>query len=199
MAEMKKQATKAKKSLALEHIEKAILLIRGQRVMMDRDLAKLYGVTTKAFKQAVKRNIDRFPPDFMFILSHQELTNLRSQFVTSSLPQWGGARYKPMAFTEQGVAMLSSILRSKRAVQVNIEIMRAFVRLREMASTQKKLAAKLNELERKIESHDESIKAIFEAIHQLMTPPERPRKQIGFKVKEKRATYSGSKKTEDHS
>ena len=193
---MNKRTAKNKKSLVpVQQIEKAILLIRGQRVMLDRDLAELYGVTTKAFKQAVKRNIDRFPPDFMFILSHQEFTNLRSQFVTSSSPQWGGARYKPMAFTEQGVAMLSSVLRSKRAVQVNIEIMRAFVRLRDMASTQKKLAVKLNELERRIKRHDESIQAIFEAIHQLMTPPEKRTKKIGFEVKEKCATYGGSKKT----
>jgi hypothetical protein len=107
---------KQKTVVPAERVEKAILLIRGQKVMLDRDLAELYGVATKVLKQAVKRNIDRFPSDFMFVLSRQEFTNLKSQIVTSSLPQWGGARYQPIAFTEQGVAMLSSVLRSKRAV-----------------------------------------------------------------------------------
>jgi len=171
---------KQKTLVTVQHIEKAILLIRGQKVMLDRDLAELYGVPTKVLKQAVKRNIDRFPSDFMFVLSRQEVANLKSQIVTSSLPQWGGARYQPMAFTEQGVAMLSSVLNSKQAIKVNILIMRAFVRLREVVSTHKKLSVKLNELESKIEKHDESIQAIFEAIRQLMTPPEKPRKKIGF-------------------
>ena len=166
----------------IEKIESRIYEIRGQRIMLDRDLAELYGVRTKALKQAVSRNTERFPSDFMFILTYQEFVNLRSQIVTSSSRQWGGTRYKPMAFTEQGVAMLSSVLRSKRAVQVNIEIMRAFVRLREMLSTHKELARKLKELEDRLEKHDEDIGLIFEAIRELMTPPDKPTKKIGFEV-----------------
>jgi phage regulator Rha-like protein len=137
--------------------------------------------------QSVKRNIDRFPEDFMFQLSVEEFENLKSQIVTSS---WGGMRRaRPYAFTEQGVAMLSSVLRSKRAVQVNIEIMRAFVRLREMLATHKELARKFGELEERISDHDEKIEAIFEAIRQLMTPPEKKRKKIGFEVREGSVQY----------
>lgn len=169
-------------AIRIEKIESRIYEIRGQRIMLDRDLAELYGVRTKALKQAVSRNIERFPPDFMFILTYQEFANLRSQIVTSSSRQWGGTRYKPMAFTEQGVAMLSSVLRSKRAVQVNIEIMRAFVRLREVLLAHKDLARKLEELEHKIEKHDEDIGLIFEAIRELMTPPDTPPKKIGFET-----------------
>ena len=168
--------------IPIEKIESRIYEIRGQRIMFDRDLAELYGVRTKALKQAVSRNIERFPPDFMFILTYQEFANLRSQIVTSSSRQWGGTRYKPMAFTEQGVAMLSSVLRSKRAAQVNIEIMRAFVRLREMLSTHKELAQKIAELEERLGEHDEQIQVIFEAIHQLMSPPDKPPKKIGFET-----------------
>jgi hypothetical protein len=192
---MKKRATKDKKSLVpVEQIENAILLIRGQKVMLDRDLAELYGVETRTLKQAVRRNSKRFPPDFMFELTKEELENWRSQIVISNRDRMG-LRYKPMAFTEHGVAMLSSVLNSDRAIDVNIQIMRAFLRLRDMLATQKQLAQKLGELERKFESHDESIRAIFEAIHQLMTPPEKARKEIGFKVKEKRPAYRKSKKT----
>ena len=161
-----------------ELIEKKIYLIRGHRVMLDSDLAELYGVETKMLVRAVKRNIDRFPPDFMFQLTKEEFDNLRCHFGTSS--QWGGRRYLPYAFTEQGVAMLSSVLRSKRAIQVNIAIMRVFVRLRQILSTHKELAYKLSELERKIEKHDEEIKAIFDAIRQLMAPSEKPKRKIGF-------------------
>jgi hypothetical protein len=172
----------------VERIQQTIFLIRGQKVILDRDLAQLYGIPTKALKQAVRRKIRRFPEDFMFELTKKEFENWRSQIVTSKGDKMG-LRYKPMAFTEQGVAMLSSGLNSGRAIEVNIAIMRAFVRLREVVSTHKKLALKLRELERKIEGHDESIQAIFEAIHQLMKPPEKPRKKIGFEVKEKRAGY----------
>ena len=172
--------------IATEKIEQAILLVRGQKIMLDHDLAGLYGVSTKALKQAVRRNIDRFPSDFMFELTHLESANLRSQFVTSSSPQWGGARYKPMAFTEQGVAMLSSVLRSKRAVQVNIEIMRAFVRLRQMLSAHKDLERKLAALEKK---YDRQFRVVFEAIRALMAPPEPKKKKIGFHVRERRAAY----------
>jgi hypothetical protein len=125
----------------------------------------------------------------MFLLTYQEFANLRSQFVTSSFSEWGGTRYRPMAFSEQGVAMLSSVLRSNRAVQVNIEIMRAFVRLREMLAAHKELARKLGELEARLSEHDEQIQAIFEAITQLMAPPDRPPKKIGFEVSEKSPTY----------
>ena len=162
----------------IEAIERKIYLIRGQKVMLSTDLAQLYDVEPRVLVQAVKRNIERFPEDFMFQLSVEEFTNLKSQIVISS---WGGARRaKPYAFTEQGVAMLSSVLRSERAIQVNIAIMRTFVKLREMLSTHKELAQKLNELERKVEKHDADIHAVFEAIRQLMTPPAKPKRQIGF-------------------
>lgn len=171
-----------------EVIEKRILMIRGQKVMLDSHLAELYGVETKALKRAVKRNVARFPQDFCFELSIDEVENLRYQFGTSS---WGGRRYAPFAFTEQGIAMLSSVLHSKKAVQVNIEIMRAFVRLREIMSSHKDLARKLEEMERK---YDAQFKVVFEAIRELMNPPAKPNKQIGFQVKEARATYSTRRK-----
>ncbi len=156
-------------------IESAILLLRGQRVMLSTDLAQLYGVEPRVLVQAVKRNIERFPPDFMFQLSRDEAARLKSQSVTSS---WGGIRRAmPYAFTEQGVAMLSSVLRSPRAVQVNIEIMRAFVRLRQLLATHADLAQRLDELERK---YDKQFRVVFDAIRQLMTPPEPKRTRIGF-------------------
>ncbi|MCX5687791.1 MAG: ORF6N domain-containing protein [Candidatus Omnitrophica bacterium] len=162
-----------------EVIEQKIFMIRGHKVMLDRDLAKLYGVETKVLIQAVKRNIERFPEDFMFQLTEDEFNNLRSQFVTSS---WGGTRYLPYVFTEQGVAMLSSVLNSAIAIQVNITIMRAFVKLRQILSINKELAHKLAELERKTEKHNVEIQAIFEAIRKLMAPvPVKPKPQIGFK------------------
>ena len=138
--------------IPIERIQKAIFLIRGQKVMLDKDLAELYFVSTSALNKAVTRNIDRFPPDFMFRLTSEEFSDLKFHFGTSS---WGGTRKRPRAFTEQGVAMLSSVLRSKRAVQVNIEIMRAFVRLREILSTHTELARKLEVLEKRIGEHDE--------------------------------------------
>jgi hypothetical protein len=155
--------------------EKRILLIRGLRVLLDSELAELYEVETKALVQAVKRNRTRFPSDFMFQLTQQELTILRSQTVTSS--QWGGRRALPYAFTEQGVAMLSSVLRSDRAVQVNIAIMRAFVRLREMLLSNADLARRLDALEQK---YDAQFRVVFDAIRQLMTPPEPGARRIGF-------------------
>jgi hypothetical protein len=160
-----------------EIVEKKIFLIRGHRVMLDRDLAQLYGVKTGNLNKAVDRNIDRFPVDFMFRLTQVEFKNLIFHFGTSS---WGGTRKMPRAFTEQGVAMLSSVLKSKRAIYVNIAIMRAFVKLREILSTHKELAHKLNELERKIEKHDAEIRGIFEAIRQLMKPPASHPRKIGF-------------------
>jgi phage regulator Rha-like protein len=160
----------------IERIEQAILLIRGHKVMLDADLAVLYGVQTKVLVQAVKRNLARFPEDFMFQLTKEEFDDLRSQSVTSS--SWGGRRYPPYAFTEQGVAMLSSVLHSERAVQVNIQIMRTFVKLRRLLATHEDLARKLDALERK---YDRQFKVVFDAIRELMNPPApKPRRRIGF-------------------
>ena len=173
--------------ITTDNIEQLIFLIRGEKVMLSTHLADLYGVESRVLVQAVKRNIDRFPEDFMFQLTDKEFNNLKSQIVISS---WGGMRRaKPYAFTEQGVAMLSSVLRSNRAIEVNIAIMRAFVQLRKTISSHDKLARKFVELERHLESHDEQIQAIFEAIRQLMSPPAKSSKKIGFVVKEKQATY----------
>jgi len=157
-------------------IEKQIYIIRGIKVMLDKDLAKLYGVKTKALNQSVRRNIKRFPEDFMFLLSRQEILNL-SQIVTSS-----NIKHSPniLAFTEQGVAMLSSVLRSEKAIQVNIAIMRVFIRLKQITSTHKEFNTKLNELERKIKNHDADITNIFEALRKLMSPEIKTSKKIGF-------------------
>jgi len=162
-----------------EVIDKKIYLIRGHKVMLDADLARLYGVETRDLNKAVTRNLDRFPMDFMFQLTKKEAQNLMFQIGTSS---WGGVRKLPRVFTEQGIAMLSTVLRSKKAIHVNIAIMRAFVKLRQILSTHKELVHKLNELERKFEKHDTEIQSIFEAIRQLMAPPQgKPRRIIGFK------------------
>jgi len=161
----------------LERIERSILLIRGHKVILDRDLALMYGVTTGNLNKAVSRNLDRFPADFMFSLTRKEFENLKFHFGTSS---WGGTRKPPRAFTEQGVAMLSSVLRSQRAVRVNIEIMRAFVRLRQMLATHADLARRLDELENK---YDAQFRVVFDAIRELMAPPpEPPGKRIGFQL-----------------
>lgn len=158
-----------------ERIERKIYLLRRQKVMLSTDLALLYAVEPRALVQAVKRNRERFPSDFMFQLNTKEFRDLKSHFVTSG---WGGLRRaKPYAFTEQGVAMLSSVLKSRNAIRVNIEIMRAFVRLRAILSTHKALARKLNALERK---YDHQFKVVFDAIHQLMAPPPAREKRIGF-------------------
>lgn len=162
-----------------ETIESKIYLIRGQKVMMDHDLADLYGVPTGNLNRQVRRNADRFPEDFMFQLSKKELDNLICQFGTSR-SKWGGMRKLPYAFTEQGIAMLSSVLRSKRAVRVNIIIMRAFVKIRYFLYTHKDLSDKLDKLEQKVSGHDAEIKAIFDAIRQLMLPPAKETKKIGF-------------------
>jgi hypothetical protein len=162
----------------LERIERAIYLIRGEKVLLDEDLARLYGVETRVLNQAIKRHHRRFPADFMFKLSPREFANLKSQSVTSS---WGGRRKLPLAFTEQGVAMLSSVLNSERAVGVNILIMRAFVRLRKLLAANEALYRKLNELERKLQHHDQAIAVIFDEIRKLMEPPpEEPKGRIGF-------------------
>ena len=178
---------KPKAIVPVERIEKAILFIRGEKVLLDRDLAELYGVETRVLNQAVGRNIKRFPKDFMFELTRDEIMRI-SQTVTS--PQIKYSK-RVHAFTEQGVAMLSSVLRSDRAIEVNIAIMRAFVKLRQMISSNKKLRLKIEEMEKK---YDEQFKIVFEAIAELMTPPERPRKKIGFDIKEPSAQYGRGKR-----
>jgi phage regulator Rha-like protein len=161
--------------LPIELIEKKILIIRGEKVMLDSDLAELYGVEVKHLKRQVRRNITRFPEDFMIQLSKEEYDSLRCHFGT--LKRGEHSKYLPYAFTEQGVAMLSSVLNSERAIQVNILIMRAFVKLREMLATHKDLAKKLEDMERK---YDAQFKVVFDAIRELMKPPEPKKRQIGF-------------------
>ena len=189
-----------KSLIPIERIEQSILLIRGHKIMLDGDLATLYGVSTKVLNQAVKRHRDRFPEDFMFQLTMEEAktwwseiveTRLRSQSVT--LKRRGQhIKYRPYAFTEHGILMLSSVLNSERAIQVNIEIMRAFVRLRQMLSSNRELAKRLDELERK---YDAQFKVVFDAIRELMRPsePEPPKKRIGFLVGERHVPYDSSK------
>lgn len=166
----------------IELIERRIYFIRDQKVMLDADLAEMYQVTTFNFNKAVKRNIDRFPEDFMFQLTKEEAESLRFQIGMSKPQGRGGRRYLPYAFTEQGVAMLSSVLNSERAVQVNIAIMRAFVQLRQMLQSNEELNRKLTALEKK---YDAQFKVVFDAIRQLMTPPAQPRNRIGFRTEEK--------------
>lgn len=161
------------------NIENRIFLIRGCRVMFDSDLAAMYGTTTGRLNERVRRNLKRFPPDFMFQLSRAEFNDLISQSAISS-SNWGGRRKLPLAFTQEGVAMLSGILNTSRAIRVNIAVMRAFVKLRETLMLRKDLALKLDRLERKIETHDEQIRSVFEAIRELMTVPEEPKRRIGF-------------------
>ncbi len=172
-------AKKAGGALATDALASRILLIQGHRVMLDADLAALYGVQTKVLVQAVKRNLARFPQDFMFQLSSVEWANLRSQIVTSSSGH-GGRRTVPYAFTEQGVAMLSSVLGSERAIAVNIEIMRAFVRMRDLLASNKELAKRFADLEqrleRRLDDHDQAIADILDAIRQLMRPPDPPKR-----------------------
>lgn len=176
--------------IPVEWIEQAIYLIRGQRVMLDKDLAEIYGVPTKALNQAVKRNRERFPADFMFQLTQgetDESRHSRSQFVT--LKRGQNIKYLPYVFTEHGAIMLANVLNSSKAVRASIAVVRAFVRIRETLALHKKLAVKLSELERKIVNHDESIRTLFDAIRQLVMPPEKPRRRIGFGAGERRARY----------
>ncbi len=177
---------------AVMSVEQSIYLIRGMRVMLDVDLARLYGVPNKALKRAVRRNLERFPQDFAFTLSREEHQALRRQIGT--LKRGEHAKYLPYAFTEQGVAMLSSVLHSPRAIRVNIAIMRVFVRIRATLATHKQLAGRLAELEQKIAQHDEAIRALFDAIRDLMNVPKTPKRQIGFHVREKRAVYRATQK-----
>lgn len=162
--------------ISIERVEKIIHFIRGEKVMLDRDLALLYGVETKMLNRAVKRNLRRFPVDFMFQLTENEADGLRCQIGTSNKGR-GGRRYLPYVFTEQGVAMLSTVLNSERAISVNIEIIRAFVKLRQLLASNTGLAHRLDELESK---YDKQFKIVFDAIRQLMTTPDRGRRKIGF-------------------
>jgi hypothetical protein len=173
------RAMTQKLMVPVEVIERRIYLIRGQKVMLDSDLAELYQTPTKSLNLAVRRNRDRFPDDFMFQLTKEEASALRFQIETSNKGR-GGRRYPPYGFTEHGVAMLSSVLKSKRAIQVNIIIMRAFVRLREMLSSHRDVLRKLEDLERKYQGHDAQITAIFDAIRKMIDTPSRPRRHIGF-------------------
>ncbi len=175
----------AKKELQALVLEQKILnriyVVRGEKIMLDRDLAEIYGVETKVFNQSVKRNTERFPKDFMFTLSEKEWENLRSQFVTSS---WGGTRYRPNAFTEQGVAMLSSILNSKTAIEVNIRIIRVFTKLREYALTHKEILLQLGKLEKEVKGNSKDIENIFMVLKELIekqSKPAPPKNKIGFK------------------
>ena len=188
--------------IPLERVGKLILLLRGEKVLLGQQLAALYGVPVKVLIQAVKRNRDRFPEDFMFQLSREEFDHLKSQSVTSTegaalrsqivtLKRGQHPKYLPYAFTEQGVVMLSSVLRSNRAVQVNVAIMRAFVSLRRMLAGNEALARKLAELERRLEGHDQAIKSLFDAIRELMAPPAKPKREIGFHAIGKEATGGG--------
>lgn len=198
----------SKEIIPTEQIALRIRHFRGEKVLLDFDLAALYGVETRALNQAVRRNADRFPADFMFQLSSEETETL-SQLVTTSVAghdvsnssqivmssgKYRGKRYRPYAFTEQGVAMLSSVLNSESAVKMNIAIMRAFVQLRRALETNRELARKFSELERRIDKHDAEIDAILEAIRQLMAPPEKPRREIGFHVREEAARYRTRKR-----
>lgn len=169
-----------KSLIPTEKILHNILVIRNNKVILDRDLAILYGVETRSLKQAVKRNVKRFPKDFMFVLTKKEIELMVSQNVIPSKSFFGGA--KPMVFTEQGVAMLSSVLNSERAIEVNILIMRAFVKLREIISTHKKVETKLKEIESKLSEHNDQIVQIIELINHLLAPPESPKKKIGFTI-----------------
>jgi hypothetical protein len=171
----KKFMTKDLVVIPSERIVSKIYIFRNKKVMLDKDLAELYGVKTKVFNQAAKRNLARFPEDFMFKLTKEEFKNLRSQFVTSS---WGGDRYEPLMFTEQGVAMLASILNSQRAINVNIQIIRTFVKIRELLATNEVMQRKMIEMEKK---YDGKIKEIFDMIGFLLEDKIKPKRQIGFK------------------
>ena len=178
--------------IPIENITGLIYLIRGQRVMLDRDIAELYGVETKRLKEQVKRNIERFPEDFMFELSIREYENLRSHFATSS---WGGTRYIPMAFTEHGILMISSVLKNDKAVQVNIQIMRAFMKMRQMIFDNAELRKQIDELKA---DTDGKFRIVFETLDQLLIIENKPKKKIGFMAKEKQAEYwkRGNRKNE---
>lgn len=171
--------------IPVERIDKSILVLRGRSVLLDTDIAELYGVDTRVLVQAIKRNIARFPDDFMFQLTAEEFALLRSQNVISNPEGRGGRRYAPYAFTEHGVAMLASVLNSSRAIDVSVLIVRAFVRMREALTANRELAYKLAELERQLDTHDEAIQSLMAAIRSLMKPPEPKQRRIGFVPPEK--------------
>ena len=164
----------------IETVKGKIYLIRGQKVLLDSDLATLYGVETKRLNEQVRRNIDRFPDDFMFQLKEQEVASLRSQLATLKGGHGAHRKYTPYVFTEQGIAMLSSVLNSDRAVQVNIAIMRAFVQMRELAASNRELGRRLDELEKKFAGHDRQFVAVFDAIREMVTPVDKKGRKIGF-------------------
>jgi len=170
-----------------ERIEKSILLIRGQKVMLDADLAEIYGVSTSRLNEQVRRNKSRFPEDFMFQLTREEFNNLISHFATSS-SGWGGRRKLPLVFTEHGAIMAASVLSTPRAIQMSVYVVRAFVRLRAIISTHKELAAKVLELERKLSTHDRQIASIINVIKQLMSPAQAPKRLVGFRPEKKNIT-----------
>ena len=182
----------SKANISHQRIEQSILIIRGEKVMLDTDLAVLYGVSTRALNQAVKRNKVRFPADFMFRLTKRE-----KEEVITNCDHLQRLRFSPVlpnAFTEHGAIMLASVLNSKRAIEVSVHVVRAFVKLREMLSAHKEVSRKLSELEKKVESHDEHIRALFQAIRQLMALPEKKKRGIGFLVREKAARYGAAHK-----
>jgi hypothetical protein len=176
----------------IEQVESVIHVIRGQRVMLDSDLAQIYEVSTKQLNQQLKRNRNRFPGDFAFQLTVEEFTSLRSQFVTSK--QRGGRRYLPWVFTEHGSLMLASVLNSDIAIQASVRVVRAFVRLREMVAANAQLASKLKDLERRLDSHDETIVDLFAALKRLLEPEAKPKREIGFHVRERGARYRTKKR-----
>ena len=182
----------AKSILPLGHVERRILLIRGQKVILDADLADLYGVTTKRLNQQVNRNRLRFPEDFVFQLTSEEKDEVVANCDHLSKLKFSPVR--PYAFTEHGTIMAASVLNTPRAIEVSIFVVRAFVRLREMVATHRELARKLSKLEQRFQDHDEKIEVIFEAIRQLMAPPEKKRKKIGFEVKERQREYGSAGK-----
>jgi hypothetical protein len=169
-------------------IAEAILVLRGQKVILDADLARLYGVSTTRLNEQVRRNADRFPSDFMFKLTAEEFRNLMSHFATSS---WGGRRKPPHAFTEHGALMAATVLNTPRAVEVGVYVVRAFIRLRELLASHAELSHKLLELEGRLDGHDKQIGALIQAIRELLTQPEKPERQIGFRVRERsKRTYT---------
>ncbi|HOE66620.1 MAG TPA: ORF6N domain-containing protein [Candidatus Hydrogenedentes bacterium] len=170
--------------MSIQTVENVIHTIRGQRVILDADLARLYGTTTKALNQAVKRNPERFPEDFAFVLTGQEVTVLRSQIVTANSTGRGGRRTLPYVFTEHGAIMAANVLNSPRAVEMSVYVVRAFIRMREVIGQSKELAARLGAVEKRLAEHDDSIKALVQAVRALMAPPEKPKRRIGFKKDE---------------
>jgi len=184
---MSSQSKAADEIVPVGAIAEAILVLRGQKVILDADLARLYGVTTKRLNEQVKRNIERFPVDFMFLLTPDEAANLKSQIATSS---WGGRRKVPSAFTEHGALMAATVLNTPRAVEVGVYVVRAFIKLRELLASHTELSHKLMELEDRLDGHDEQIGALMQAIRQLLAQPEKPERQIGFRVRERqKRTY----------